>query len=186
MHVNAVPGEYTAIANVDGRRLQSSFTVKADHRFDLSPEGYAAQEEATLALRDLLSQAHVMINGAESALRQLHEFRAKLDSDANGEMVETIDDAITEGDAVLALLTRPAPAMGYRDKPRLREEIRALMRAIDGPVNAPTEPQIVRLAQLREEKAAAEEAFRAFLDGPIAAINAQAADMPQILVGTAD
>jgi len=87
---------------------------------------------------------------------------------------------------VLALLKRPPPAMGYRVKPRLREEIRTLMQAINSAVNAPTEPQTVRLAQLREEKAEAQSAYDALMQGPIAEINASAEDMPQIRVDASD
>ncbi|MEE4111086.1 MAG: hypothetical protein V2I24_17165, partial [Halieaceae bacterium] len=61
-----------------------------------------------------------------------------------------------------------------------------LMRSIDNAVNAPTVPQTLRLAQLREEKAEAEAAYRALLDGAIAEVNARAADMPQILVSGGD
>ena len=70
--------------------------------------------------------------------------------------------------------------MGYRDKPRLREEIRSLMRNIDNAVNAPTEPQIVRLAQLREEKAEAESALNALVTGVVADINRRVGDTPHI------
>jgi photosystem II stability/assembly factor-like uncharacterized protein len=186
LHVLAVPGDYTATAEVGGRSLQSSFTVKADHRFDLSATGYAEQSRATLALRDLLSEANVMLTGVDSAMRQLGELKSKLSEEDDAELVQMIDAAMEEASAVHAMLTRPAPAMGYRDKPRLREEIRSLMRSIDNAVNAPTVPQTLRLAQLREEKAEAEAAYRALLDGAIAEVNARAADLPQILVAGAD
>ena len=100
-------------------------------------------------------------------------------------MVAKIDEATSEAETVLAMLTRPAPAMGYRDKPRLREEIRSLMRAIDSPVNAPTEPQIVRLAQLHDERDAARDAYETLVADSIAQLNEMAADMPQVLVGSA-
>jgi hypothetical protein len=186
MHPFAVPGAYTATVDAAGQSMEASFTVKADHRIELSPEGYAAQSQMTLALRDLLSDTHVMINEVETAMRQLGELRAKLDEDSQADMVAMIDEAEAEGEAVMALLKRPPPAMNYRVKPRLREEIRSLLRAVDSPINAPTEPQVLRLAQLREEKAEAEAAHRAFVDGRIAAINAKAKAMPQILVGAAN
>lgn len=185
MHVFATPGDYTAVADVNGRTLQAEFTVKADHRFELSQEGYEAQASATLTLRDLLSETHGMINAVEAALRQLGELGEKLDADSDAGMVAMVDEATSEAETVLAMLTRPAPAMGYRDKPRLREEIRSLMRAIDGAVNAPTEPQIARLAQLHDERDAARDAYEALVEGAIARLNEASADMPQVLVGSA-
>jgi hypothetical protein len=97
-----------------------------------------------------------------------------------------IDDAMKEAEAVMGLLKRPPPAMGYRVKPRLREEIRSLMRAIDGAVNAPTAPQAVRLTQLREEKAHAQAAFEAFMNETIAAVNEATSAVPQVHVATTD
>jgi len=58
-------------------------SVGAAHRFDLSQESYEAQSEATLALRDRLSESNVMINGVEAAERQLGELKEKLDADAD-------------------------------------------------------------------------------------------------------
>ena len=48
-------------------------------------------------------------------------------------------------------LMRPPPSMTYRQKPRLREEIRSLMSAIDNTTNPPTAPQIERIASLIKE-----------------------------------
>lgn len=182
INVFVSPGVYTATVDVADQSLEASFTVRGDTRFDLSPEGYAAQSETTLALRDLLSEAHVMINGVESVKRQLSELEAKLDSNADAELLELVAEAGKESDEVLALLTRPPPAMTYRVKPRLREEIRTQMRAINNSVNAPTQPQVARLAQLREEKAEAHAAYDALISGVVAAINERTKAMPQLYV----
>ncbi|MEM1188605.1 MAG: hypothetical protein AAGI72_08770 [Pseudomonadota bacterium] len=186
IHAFAAPGTYTAKATVAGKAMSSSFTVKADHRFDLSQEGYEAQAAATATLRDLLSQTHVMMNGTEAAVRQMGELKAKLDEDSDAEMIAMIDGAMTEADAVMALLTRPAPAMSYRVKPRLRDELRSLMGAINGAVNAPTVPQSARIEQLKEEKAEAEAAYDALMNGAVAEINTRASSLPQVLVSTTD
>ena len=182
IHVFAMPGSYTASIDVAGRTLEASIEVKADHRFALSPEGYAAQSETTLALRDLLSETHVMINNVQAVRRQLGELEAKLDAEGDAELLARLEAATTESDEVLALLTRPPPAMTYRVKPRLREELRTQMRAINNSVNAPTQPQLARLEQLREEKADAEAAYRTLMDGVVAEINRSTEAMPQLFV----
>ena len=46
---------------------------------------------------------------------------------------------------------RPPPSMGYRQKPRLKEEIKTLMRAIDNTTNPPTIPQQERIKSLKQE-----------------------------------
>lgn len=182
LRVFAVPGEYTARVRVGDEEYASSFRVKADPRFDLSPEGYAAQSAATLALRDLLSETHLMINQVAATVRQLGELKDKLDTENEAELDTLVSRAMDEAETVMGLLKRPPPAMNYRIKPRLREEIRSLMRAINSPVNAPTQPQVLRLAQLREEKAEAEGAYKALMEGPVADVNARARAFPQIRV----
>jgi hypothetical protein len=190
INVLALPGEYTASVEIDGRKLRSSFEIKPDHRFDLSEQGYAEQSIATLALRDLLSETHVMLNGVDSTIRQLGELDMKLGEDGNAEendeMSEMIEAALNEAKDVRALLTRPAPAMMYRDKPRLREEVRTLMRNIDGAVNAPTVPQSVRLAQLSDETKEAGAAYKKLMEGAVAEINSRVDSLPHILISAAD
>jgi photosystem II stability/assembly factor-like uncharacterized protein len=190
INVLALPGKYTASVEVDGRKLRSSFEIKADQRFDLSEQGYSEQSIATLALRDLLSETHVMLNNVDSTIRQLGELEVKLGEDENAEendeMSEMIAAALDEATEVRALLTRPAPAMMYRDKPRLREEIRTLMRDIDGAVNAPTVPQSVRLAQLSDETKEATGAYKKLMEGAVAEINSRVESMPHILISAAD
>lgn len=183
IHHFAKPGAYVATVEVGERTLESRFNVRGDPRFKMSAEDYEAQSNAVIALRGLLSETHVMMNGVEAAMRQLKELEEKLDEETHADMIEKIEAAGKAAEAVHALLTRPAPAMNYRVKPRLREEIRSLMRSIDSAVNPPTQPQSARLAQLREEKAEAEKAYKALIAGPIAEINNQSKEMPQIFLG---
>ncbi len=182
VHVLAVPGRYQATVRVAGQTLEASFAVKPDHRFNLSAEGYAAQSAATLQLRALLSEAHTMINNTESLVRQLGELEAKLDSSDRDGLLALIQQGKEQAESVLALLRRPPPAMNYRVKPRLREEIRSLIRAIDSPVNAPTQPQLLRLEQLGVETAEAAGAYRALVNGVVADINQRTEAIPALLV----
>jgi hypothetical protein len=57
-------------------------------------------------------------------------------------------------------LTRPYPNMGYRQYPRIREEIGSLYGAISRAPAAPTEGQALRIRELTQE-----------LDGAIAKLN---------------
>ncbi len=182
IHHFASPGVYLASVEIGERKLEGRLEVRGDPRFKMSAQGYEAQSKAVIALRDLLSTTHGMMNGVEAAMRQLAELEEKLDKETHADMIEKIAIAKDEAEAVHALLTRPAPAMNYRVKPRLREEIRSLMRAIDNAVNPPTDSQALRIAQLREEKADAEEAYTALIEGSIKEINDEAKTMPHVLL----
>ena len=57
-------------------------------------------------------------------------------------------------------ITRPYPNMGYRQYPRIREEITSLSGAVSGSPNRPTEGQALRMKELAEE-----------LDRAVAALN---------------
>ena len=73
--------------------------------------------------------------------------------------------------------------MGYRQRPRLREETLSLMYAIDGATARPTKPQLDRKIQLQEETNVAMKAFDTLLNKEIASLNQLLKEMPQLMVG---
>jgi len=70
----------------------------------------------------------------------------------SNELVSTVATAL---DATRKLLeddlTRPYPGMGYRQYPRLREEIQSLSGSIMRAVARPTDPEMLRLKELQQE-----------------------------------
>jgi len=73
--------------------------------------------------------------------------------------------------------------MTYRQRPRLREEIRSVMRAVNGAVAKPTQPQLARLQQLKGEVASAQRTLNGIIASEIAGINEKTKSLPQISVG---
>ena len=78
-------------------------------------------------------------------------------------------------------LMRPSPSMSYRQRPRLRGEIRSLMRAIHNTTNPPTQPQYERIKSLGEELDQHLTTMRK-MEGKIEVINEQKASTPQIIL----
>ena len=74
--------------------------------------------------------------------------------------------------------------MPYRQRPRLREEIRSLMRAINGATAKPTQPQMSRLTQLKAEVREAFNAMNQIIASDIKEINERTKNVPQISVGS--
>ena len=93
----------------------------------------------------------------------------------------------TAGDAQNQLTTlegevrRPAGSMGYRDWPRLIEQLRTITRSMSGPQARPTEGQLEVLTDV--EAAAVERAneLSMIVNGVIAELNDLLEDAPKII-----
>ena len=177
------PGTYTATLHANGEKLETKIEVKADPRLELSPGDYEAQTKQMLSLQSMLSKTNQLINESETILAQLKS--AKMALNGNGmentkAILEQLDQTWKEIEALQDQWKRPPPNMGYRQKPRLREEIRSLMFAIDGATAKPSESQMERTVTLKEETTAAVEAFEKVLNEDVAQLNLLMKSMPQI------
>ncbi len=186
------PGMYTATLHAEEEVLTTSITVKADPRIDMTQADYEAQEKAAVALIDLTSEANALVNKSEALLKQLKDLQAKAkmtngatngSGSADDQMSSAIKSASKDLNVFLDTMRRPPPAMNYRQKPQLREEIRSLMRAVDGASARPTTSQLARLDELRQEVVDAKGRFGKIVSGKIAEINEMAKSLPQLSVG---
>jgi photosystem II stability/assembly factor-like uncharacterized protein len=196
---SAMPGRYTATLEALGETHTAVVEVRADPRLDATMDDYRAAHDAVAALTELLSETHGMINDADALVRQLKELKGRLahlegdrpptegaaELPAPPDLASAIDEAVA---AITAfrddVLTRPPPNMGYRQRPRLREEIRSLAWAVDGAFARPTEPQMKRLVELTAETETARETFRQLLETHVAPINEMAKSVPQVVIGS--
>ena len=141
-----------------------------------------------LELRELLSKTNTMINESNMYNSQLKDLKKKLDQSKDQsfdkELQEDINGVIKSiSDFQDDILKRPPPNMGYRQRPRLREEIRSLMRAIDGATARPTQPQNARIEQLSGEVNEAQGILDGIVNDGIQRINDKTKNLPQITVG---
>ena len=129
-----------------------------------------------------------MINNSNTYKSQLNDLKNKLGQgnkqDIDKSLLENIEGAFKKISALQDdILKRPPPSMTYRQRPRLREEIRSLMRAINGAVAKPTLPQLARLEQLKGEVTQARTRLNQIISTDINAINEKTRNIPQISVG---
>ena len=95
-------------------------------------------------------------------------------------LVVNVDNLKKDGESFLdEILKRPPPSMNYRQKPRLREEIRSLMRAIDNTTNPPTVHQNERILSLKGELRDA-KSMMSKLKNEIEVINNDSVQLPTI------
>jgi photosystem II stability/assembly factor-like uncharacterized protein len=172
-----VPGEYTITLRSGGQELKKTVTVDMDPRVPTAAGDLDAQLEASLALRELTSRANALVDRANSLIAQLDALQQRLQRpitarapggsatapasaagpDLAGAVEATLGAVTTLRDKDI---TRPYPNMGYRQYPRIREEITSLSGAVSGSPNRPTEGQALRMKELGDE-----------LDRAVAALN---------------
>ena len=175
-----VPGEYTARINYEGLKLEEKITVVGDNRIKMPTDDYRKKLKALLTLRDLLSKTHKLIDKVSFSADQLEDLIKKLNNDSSQDTndAKKIHKKIVEHK--FEFLMRPPPSMTYRQKPRLREEIRSLMSAIDNTTNPPTAPQIERIASLIKEVDEQEETILSN-ESELLNLNRKLSSLPQIL-----
>ncbi|HSG07371.1 MAG TPA: hypothetical protein VLA36_03370 [Longimicrobiales bacterium] len=180
----ALPGSYTATIKGEGWERSRTFAVRGDPRVEMTNAQYKAQFDAVVALRDLTTQINQSIGSAESIMKQLGDLSGTLT--AMGDDAALIQEVKDADDAVQAVsdqyLRRPPPRMGYRQFPRVSEELRSLMGAIANVEAPPTEPQLNRLQQLRSEAAEAVNALNLVIDTRIKELNDKLGDRPHIMI----
>lgn len=181
------PGTYTARLKVNGQVLETQVEVRADPRIELSIADHESKTKTLLALRELLSQTHTMINNTNTFQTQLQELKKKLDESKGQSFDESLYEDISNALKKLTdleddLLKMPPPGMNYRQRPRIREEIRSLMRAVNGATAKPTQPQLSRLEELGGEVDEAQGILNQIIQTEIQKINEKAKELPQISV----
>ena len=125
--------------------------MSGDYRIEMPVENYKLKSEALVSLRDLQNHTHELIENILFIEEQIEALAVKLKVASSKDLpklerllnkIKTFKDDH---------LMRPPPSMGYRQKPRLKEEIKTLMRAIDNTTNPPTIPQQERIKSLKQE-----------------------------------
>jgi hypothetical protein len=180
-------GRYTLTLDVDGRKLTKPVVVELDPRYDLPPADVVAQERTGLELRDLVARVNGITDNTNDLIKQLEGLKQQLDS--GGRRVAQGAQALALVDSTIkelthfrdSTLTRPEPVMGYRQYPRLREEITTVAGMIWRGIHAPTAGEALRTSELKTETDAAQSRLDRLVGTRIDAINKLFGTTPRIL-----
>jgi hypothetical protein len=82
-------------------------------------------------------------------------------------------------------LARPLPGLGYRQYPRLREEVQSLSGVIARAPAPPTDPQTLRVRELEAETTQAEAKLQAIINDDIRKVNSLLSGMPHVITAPA-
>ncbi|MFV1987983.1 MAG: WD40/YVTN/BNR-like repeat-containing protein, partial [Gemmatimonadota bacterium] len=166
--VTAVPGTYTATIVVNGEEHSTDFDVRGDPNVAASRADYEARFTAAMRARDLQSRLNQMIGtivDLDGQVDGLLESISGKDLANESQIRETAGEA---KDALTALggeVRRPPGSMGYRDWPRLIEQLRFVARNIRGPQARPTEGQLEVLTEVEVAAAERAEELGAIING---------------------
>lgn len=185
MRPMAPPGNYTVVLHANGEKLNKTVEVRSDPRLGMTPEDYQKQSKALIALQSLLSQTNQLINESSLVVDQLQVLKKTLlaeNDPANKQALAAVDNAMKAVEALQDEWRRPPPGMNYRQKPRLRDEIRSRMREIDSATAAPTTSQEERVVTLKEETEEASKAFDEVIRNEIMTLNNLIQNKPKVTI----
>jgi len=182
--IPAVPGSYTATVSIGGRQASKPFELRGDPDVALPLADYQAQFDAAMKARDLMVAAGELVSAADSLMEQIDalEMQVRRANVTNlDQILEQAGSAKARLETLLDKLRRPAPAMGYRQFPRLVEEIRYVAGNITGAQARPTDGQTTVLRELEHDAQERTEELRQIVDTDIAALNRLTGDLPKVM-----
>lgn len=188
---SVVPGTYTVTLSLGGVEVKKAITVEGDPRTEIAAADLQQQLEAALALRDLASQVNATVDRSNDLIRQLTNLTETLRRAAGTNGDQSLRAALTEAEAALKevrtlrdeKLVRPVQGLGYRQYPRLQNEVLSLFGSVARSYNRPTDPQQLRRRELVDETNAVNGELQAIVNGRIAKLNELLKNTPHVLVG---
>jgi len=154
-----LPGDYTVTLRVGGKEMRRPVKVDMDPRTPVSMEDLTAQLQAGLALRDLTDRVTAMIDRTNDVMQQVMQLAERVKPggpDAESPHARaafelanvTLESLRTLRDEQMV---RPVAGLGYRQYPRLREEMQSVYGMVTRPPYRPTDGQALRLKELTME-----------------------------------
>ena len=168
-----------------GREFTKPITVDLDPRANVTTADLEAQRDLALNLRDLNGRVTNVIDRSEDLIGQLTSLVDNIRKNAPNER-----EALNEAEGALVelkklrdeKLLRPIPGLGYRQYPRLREEVGSLSGSVSRTITRPTDSQARRTTELVTETGTVQKELQGIVDGRIAKLNALLKNLPHIIV----
>jgi len=185
--LDVLPGVYTVSLSVNGKQLTKTVQVDLDPRSDMTPAQLTAQFDAATQFNDLAARVNRVISGVDDLLSQLTSLQAQLRRNAAPappqQLLTDVGSTIGElrhfRDSVLA---RPLAGLGYRQYPRLREEVQTVSGMVSRPMMPPTAGELLRMGELKTEADQAQARLDAIVQNRISKINQALSGSPHVIV----
>jgi photosystem II stability/assembly factor-like uncharacterized protein len=186
----ALPGTYTVTLVVEGKRYTKNVDISLDPRSDMTPAQQQAQYIAALAMQDLTTRVNRIVSGVDDVTRQLTALQITLRAAPRDSASANTQQALTEVGISLtqlkqfkdSVLARPLPGLGYRQYPRLREEVQTVSGMISRPMMPPTAGETLRSGELVTEGNQAQARFDGIMSDHVMKINDLLKGSPHVMI----
>jgi photosystem II stability/assembly factor-like uncharacterized protein len=178
------PGEYDVKVSAGGRDLTGRCIVQLDPQVQASPADLDAQLQGAFAALALQTRMNAVMERVDSIVTQLTAIDAQAARQQpapayRAQVAKTLGVVRAYRDDQLA---RPLAGMGYRQYPRLREDVSSLVGYFTRGFRAPNEGELTRLKDLTGEVAKAEAAVNGYIAKDVAAINDAMKGAPRVAI----
>jgi hypothetical protein len=178
------PGEYTVKVEAAGRTMSETVRVTLDPGVQATAAELDAQAQASFQALALAARVNTVIERVDAMLGQLAALDAQLARQTpapavRAQVTKAIETLRTFKDDELA---RPMPGMGYRQYPRLREDVQSLAGYLGRGLRAPNAGELERMKDLTVQVDQAVAKVNGIIAKDIAAINEAMKASPRIAV----
>jgi hypothetical protein len=179
-----VPGDYAVKVNADGQELTGNLTVTLDPGVQATPADLEAQLKASFGALALQARVGDVIDRVDAMSSQLTALDAQLAKQTpapavRGQVKSALDTLKKFKDEELV---RPIPGLGYRQYPRLREDVQSLSGYLTRGFRAPNAGEVERMKDLTAQVDQAVAKANGLIAKDIAAINEAMKASPRIAV----
>jgi photosystem II stability/assembly factor-like uncharacterized protein len=177
-----MPGEYGVAVQVAGRELKGTVSVSLDPRVSATDADLGAQTDAALTMMRLGGRVSAIIERANSLIAQLTALDEQLGAQAGRAALQK--DVKAVADKLRAFrdgeLARPLQGLGYRQYPRLREDVQSLTGGLQRGYRPPTEGEKLRMEELADLADKAAATLNGIITGDVARINEAVGALPRV------
>ena len=153
----------------------------------MTPAQLTAQFETATQFNDVAARVNAVIAGVDDLLAQLTSLQGQLRRNATpapppqlmNDVGSTIGELRHFRDSVLA---RPLAGLGYRQYPRLRDEVQTVSGMVTRPLMPPTAGELLRMGELKTEADQAQARLDAIVQNRISKINQALSGTPHVIV----
>ena len=183
----AKPGTYEATLRVGEWSMTQSFELVKDPRVTTGDADLAEQFDLQIKIRDKLSEIATGVNTIRSLKRQLGEWAQRLADDESAAAAIAATQALTaqlesvEGELVQVEFTSDGDTLNYREE--VFEKLSSLPAVVGSADARPTTQSYAVYDKHAAEAGAQLSALAALVDGDLAQLNAQLAELGVSIIG---
>ena len=181
----AVPGEYRARLESDGRTLEQSFTVLADPRSSTGQDEYQQQFDLQILIRDALSDVNDAVNRIRSIRSQIEAWESQHSDDDNRDAATELKDELLsiEGEFIQYRAKARQDTINFPVK--LNAKLAGLRSVVETLEGRPTEQTYALFDELSGQADIQLQRLDVLVAGPLADFNraTEGRDRPTIVPG---